>query len=294
MELRGEYASSEAGEYTAKIKITGGNYIWTDSETEPVTIEWRIEKASFDLNGVEWDYSGPYTYTIKDGKAVVHRVGLKNLAPELLEKIEYTTNGKAGANGGINAGKYETTFDFGTLGANYELPEIPEELKKLEWRIEKRRLPMYTTESRYEVYNEMPHYLLDLFELPKDWEEYFTITVYYWSESSTLPLPYEGYEGDPYVAFNAGEYRLHFQIKEGINVDKDHVNVVWSKNPTTDLKEPPAEQPPAVIPPAEEPPEAQRPEGELRMDGKTYKDDGEERRVKEEEECVGREGGEGV
>ena len=148
MELSGEISATDAGTYTAKIKLTNENSVWEDTTEEYVTVTWTIAKATVDLSDVKWDYTAPFTYERAGGKAVIRRVALE--LPDILkDKVKYTTNGVAGSNAGRDAGKYVTTFEFVNLGNNFNEITVPETLSaSCTWNIKRKVLDVPRSEER--------------------------------------------------------------------------------------------------------------------------------------------------
>ena len=238
---------TDAGTYTAKIRIIGDNYMWRknndrddvvfEEDGAVVCIEWTIEKATVtaeQLEAVSWRFTDGTTdykdgagmvYTIVKGKAVIYWVELVNLPQALRGNILYTTNGISGAYAGRNAGLYLTSFRILGLDKNFEPFDIPDELLTVTWTIERRVLDIPSLSSVKYVFDDETHPLFDDLVLPENWEEYLTIKVYY--ASNTAYVEYEGYNGDIFTAYGAGRYMFAISIKEGINIDVNNPSVVW-------------------------------------------------------------------
>ena len=245
----GEYFGINAGEYTATIKIKGGNYFWKDSESDTITIKWKIDKTSVDLSGVKWVYSwaenGSWTpedgypvYTRVNGKPVIYKAYLEGLPDAIKAHVQYTTNNSVGAFAGINAGKYTTRFDLVNLGENFEEIKMPEGLEnEIVWYIEKRVLEMPATNIPMLVFDDDIHDLLEMLGLERDgdWINYCTINVQY--ASHNVYGDYEGFNGDPFLAYGAGRYMIQINVITGINTSAKNPNVVWR---TPDTDNPPA------------------------------------------------------
>ena len=254
-----------AGEYTAKIVITSPNSKWDPEITTEnyVLVTWRIDTAKVDLSNIKWEFndgtntyedSSSFVYTRKDGKPVVYWVDIANLPEVLRSKVVFKTNNKTGAYAGVSAGKYVTTVKFDT-DENFEDIVIPETFSdRVEWSIGRRMLTIPDVSVSL-VFDSMPHDLLELLGVPEDWNEYYDIDIKY-SDGGEY-LPFEGTDGNPYIAYNSGDYMFTFTIKSDINTSATNPNVVWLKKtevtpPDEGADEP--ETPPAPENPAPEAP----------------------------------------
>ena len=97
-----------AGDYlaTASFETSDRNYETPDS----VSIPWRIEQLSYDMSGVEWNYTESFTY---DGAP--KRVELIGLPVGI--KVDYS------GNSATDAGTYTATASFSTESDNFRTPE---------------------------------------------------------------------------------------------------------------------------------------------------------------------------
>lgn len=103
-----------AGSYLIKVNITAldKNVIFTPQE---YNLYFKIEQATFDLTGVQWDYSSPYTYTGSEQKVLLKADTLPTgLTPSYI------------ANTATNAGNYTSSVRFlvsEEYAANYIVPD---------------------------------------------------------------------------------------------------------------------------------------------------------------------------
>ena len=232
-----------AGEYTAKIKLKGNNYVWRegvatleDDGIEYVYVTWKIEKAKVDLSDARWKFTDGTTnyengagmvYTRKNGKAVVYWVELDNLPQAVKGSIRYTTNGSIGAYAGTDAGVYHTSFEVLDPYGNFESINIPETFATtITWRIQRRALEVPTINGTQFIFDDEPHDLLSMINLREDWEEYFTISIQY-AKNLVVFGAYPGHNGNPFEAYGAGAYKFIFTIRPEINVNPKNPSVVW-------------------------------------------------------------------
>ncbi|MDE6442597.1 MAG: hypothetical protein K2L12_07610, partial [Clostridia bacterium] len=234
MEIFENGSATDAGTYTAKIKLTDPNYHWESedgTELEYVTLIWSIDPATVDLSGVKWGYfdnegntytsDSEFIYTRKNGNARIYYVGLVGLPDVAKNLFVYSTNEKANAFAGRNAGRYETEFAFNPANLNnYHQVTIPEELpKSLVWYINTRTLEIPTASGTRLFFEDKEQDLLAMIEgLPEDWSEYCNVRISYFFNG--VPMAYEGYNGDPYKAYAAGAYRFNISIKSELNTGK--------------------------------------------------------------------------
>ena len=247
-----------AGTYTAKIVLTTENSKWNPEDTTEnyVLVTWRIAKAKVDLSNIGWYYtdgtskytdSDSFVYTRKDDKPAVFWVGISNLPEVLKGRVVFNTNGKDGAYAGVSAGKYVTNVQFKT-DDNFEPIEIPATFNlTTEWTIKRRMLSIPDASSVQLIFDNEQHDLLEMLGVPSDWNQYYDINVLY-SDGGDY-RPYEGYEGNPYIAYGFGSYKFTFSIKSGINTSITNPNVVWLKSsgdteiPVKEKPETPSEAP---------------------------------------------------
>ena len=229
---------TDAGKYTAKIRISNPNYEWRDFDGEIVEIEWEIEQAEVDMEGVSWRFTDGTTdyengkgmiYTLEKGVARIYWVELINLPQALRGNILYNTNGLSGAYAGRDAGKYYTTFSILGFDKNFKSVNIPDELLSIEWQIERRVLELPSFGSIKYVFDDDVHDLFEDLILPENWEEYLTIRVMYASGFGAF-VDYPGHNGNPYEAYGAGAYMFVVAIKDGINVNAKNPSVVWKSS----------------------------------------------------------------
>ena len=227
-----------AGVYTAKIRITTSNSKWDPTVTtgEFVYVTWRIDTVKADLSEIKWvfhdgtntyDNSSSFVYTRVKGSPVVYWVELANVPEVLRSRLTYTTNNVEGAYAGINAGKYVTTYSF-DIDENFEALDIPEGLPTtITWNIQRRALQIPNTTSVFMIFDRAEHNLLEILGVPSDWNEYYDIEVQYSNGGDFVP--YQGHNGEKYMAYDSGAYKFIFTIHDGINTSATNPNVVWFK-----------------------------------------------------------------
>lgn len=241
----GEGEGSEGGEGSEE-----PNYeIITDKS---VKFEWQIKPAQLNLTGVVWKITGggeTYTfiwqdgedgedgawvaqngyptYTRANGKAVVYTAELDGLPEVLKGHVVYTTNKSKKAHAGSSAGKYTTTVEI-TGMENFGDFEAPNWLKAdFVWQINQRELDKPAYEQGTLDFNDEVRDLLSLLNVTRgsDWNEYYTIDIWYSEDVWAEEVKYEGYGGDAYLIYGTGTYRIEVKLVEGIN--GKYTNVVW-------------------------------------------------------------------
>ena len=136
-----EYKSNtatDAGVYKATATLTGDGY-----NTLILSANLTIEKADYDMSGVEWIYEEGMIYNGEE-----KTVTLSTL-PEGVTVKKYTDNKKT------NAGSYVAKAEFSYDEENYNEPSI----SILEWKIDKADYDMSKISWRYEgknIYNASP------------------------------------------------------------------------------------------------------------------------------------------
>ena len=127
---------------------------------------------------------------------------------------------------GTNAGSYTLV-----IGLKY-----PESTKwqggdnsdlTLNWTITQTKLVAPTNGGKWTVFDAANHDLLELCGVQTDWTNYYTVKTEY----STDGVTYGAFDGN--FGYNAGNYKLTFHIKDGLNPD-DANNVVWARTENTD------------------------------------------------------------
>ena len=175
-------SATDAGDYTAIAKFTTLDTHNYNSNIPDMTLEWRIDKAVFDLREVKWQDDREFSFDGEDKE-----IRLVNL-PDGLEAV-YTGNLAA------SASEYVANADFRYDARNYERPEIA----ACRWKID--RSPVDLSRARW------------------DYEEPF---VYDGTEKSVavLDIPEGTYaEYSNARAVNAGTYIATANI---VAVDRDN------------------------------------------------------------------------
>ena len=108
----------KAGSYTAKasFETSDNNYV----DPDPVSIEWSIGKADYDMSGVAWDYDGSFVYD-----ATPKRIEVTGLPEGVSVSYEGNT--------AVDAGTYTAVAKFDINTSDYNVPES----MYCEWSIEK-------------------------------------------------------------------------------------------------------------------------------------------------------------
>ena len=250
--------------YTAIASFSFNGKLWNDPVVT-TTMDWVIEQATIDLTGMSWDYpAAGYTYTRVNGEEQGFNVLMQNVDPLLAnyisykfykeeknaeDKLEYKDQG----DGNIltkftKAGNYRTQFiidkTFATENPNYKLGPNPladpvDPIKNpdglistLDWSIAVRDIDVPTVSGAWTEFDGREHNMLTAYSVQTDWEEYYTIKIQYKAVGETAYVDYdekaEKEFGSEYSAMHAGDYRMLFRIKDGINSDVQ-TNVQWRK-----------------------------------------------------------------
>ena len=113
-----ENSAVKAGRYTAT-----ANFATSDSNfraPDPVSIDWSIDRADYDMSGVAWDYDGSFVF---DGTP--KKVQLTGVPEGVSVSYEGNT--------GVDAGSYKATARFDIDTSDYNVPDS----LSCEWAIEK-------------------------------------------------------------------------------------------------------------------------------------------------------------
>ncbi|MDE7373604.1 MAG: hypothetical protein K2N18_06035, partial [Clostridia bacterium] len=124
---------------------------------------------------------------------------------------------------------YRATFDFDGLvedDYNFTGTFLPAGLqsKALDWRIVQRVIPKPAYSGENLIFSAEKVDLFELFGIPEDYAEYFTINARY----NNAPVTDAEYD---YTAFNIGTYQLVCSFLSGINDDDE--NVCWDDDSIT-------------------------------------------------------------
>ena len=214
--------SVDAGTFTVTFSLPNSNYAWKNYVgTDSATITWTIEKQVINLNDVEWDYTGPFQYTLVNGQPYNHRVALKGLPEVLQYYVSYRTDGIAG-NGASSIGTHTTTFTLNTSALdkkNFDV-EVPDGVISLTWEITTRQMANPDRVDEWKYFDGNIHDLMQLLGYEEGWENYLTVTVEY-SKDGSAWSEYDA-ENDPalnysiYNAYYVGNYRITVKIKENV------------------------------------------------------------------------------
>ena len=164
----GKVVATDAGTYTATITLTTSNANYELVGSFNNELEWVIEKATINVNGVQWNYENAFTYT---GNA--YSVAVTNLP----QGVAYTYGGTTTA---TDAGTYTATITLTTSNANYELVGTYD--NELEWVIEVATFDVSTLAWDYTsafTYKEGTTYEVKLVNVPS----YITVTYHENSKS---------------------------------------------------------------------------------------------------------------
>ena len=123
---------SFAGTYTVTVSLKDkDNTVWADGTTEDKTYTFHIAKATYDMTGAKWDYTGSFQY---DGKA--HKVEVIGLPGGV------TASGYNG-NTATVVGNYTAKVTLSYDSNNYNAPYVAD----LNWKIENNWTPTEYTVS---------------------------------------------------------------------------------------------------------------------------------------------------
>ena len=250
--------------YKAIASFSFNGKLWNDP-TVLTELEWQIEKAVIDLTDMKWSYpTTGYVYERVQGDSGIEEKGynvVMNDVPSLINNyVTYKFYKEVDKDGQLvyelqdgasvlttfsKAGKYRTQFiiseDFAKENTNYQLgpnpladaisTENPDGLiSTLDWSIETRDLEVPSVSGNWTEFDGTEHNLLTAFTIPADWELYFDIKIQYKSFSDNAWSDYKDMAiaefGSEYSAMHAGEYRMLFSLKNGINTDLQ-TNVRW-------------------------------------------------------------------
>lgn len=126
-------SATDAGDYTAIAKFTVADRHNYNANIPDMTIDWRIDRAEYDLASVRWQENRVFAYDGGNKEMVL--LGL----PEGLEAV-YSGNIAA------NASEYVAAADFVYDAKNYEKPEFP----TCRWQIDKSPVDTSATGWDYE------------------------------------------------------------------------------------------------------------------------------------------------
>jgi len=133
-----------SGEYEAMASVEAKDPANFEAPAPVSGCWWHIEKASYDMSGVRWDYDGEFVYNGKEKS--VKLTGL----PEGV-KVEAYVGNKGTEAGGYTA---EARLRY-RHKENFEAPSVPE----LKWRIAKKEIDLSDVEWDYDgsfVYDDKP------------------------------------------------------------------------------------------------------------------------------------------
>ena len=235
--------ATNAGGYEATFTFVYDDTSWNDPAiTFPTSLRWNIAKAKIDLSEASWNYVNPFVFAVDDsGNAVPYSVSLSYASgEETLDYIAYFNDKWANiatiavsGNTQSAVGTYTAEFKVTVKNNNYEVVQ-PEILKSsISWNIESRKMVTPDNKGTWAQFDNAAHNLLDLCGVEEDWEKYYTIKIEYAKDGNTF-LPYAGYDGEQYSAYNTGTYRFVFAIKPGLNPEGSETNVIWDSATVSD------------------------------------------------------------
>lgn len=261
-----EYKLELDGEVPGLVGTPGlpSNNVFTDADTyratfpyygsaEFGTIEWTIEKANINFSNVRWGYideagnefdmdfdKNPFYFTVADGTAVKYTVGLIGL-PEGI-KVTYTTDSLTDADSkGMQGSTFATIGDYETrlnrsivfesgMASNYATTRIPVTITQVQfWRIVARDYVPISKDNSWTKFDSRTHNLIDMCSIPYSQLEYFRVEVLFLDGGGNLYQQYEGYEGQQYYGYHAGEYTIRFYEYRGMNADGSLQEFSWGR-----------------------------------------------------------------
>ncbi|MBQ3291673.1 MAG: BspA family leucine-rich repeat surface protein [Mogibacterium sp.] len=126
-------SQTDAGDYTAIAKFTTNDTHNYNANIPDMSLDWRIDKAEFDLTEVRWQEERGFAFDGTDKSVAL--VGL----PDGLEAV-YT------GNTGISASEYVASADFKYDTRNYERPQVG----PCRWKIDRSPVDVSQTIWNYE------------------------------------------------------------------------------------------------------------------------------------------------
>ena len=150
--VKGYSAAQDAGNYYYTIYITAKDPTLYSFPTTAYTLYYRIDPAKYNLNGVTWNYGGPYTYEPN----TEYSVNVKGLPAGLTDK-NYIVSGYAN-NKQTKAGTYTTAVNFQVQTNNYITPRMGDESTyegtfdwTFTWEIRKKNITVGWDEGSYDA-----------------------------------------------------------------------------------------------------------------------------------------------
>lgn len=212
-----------AGVYTATVTFTCTNPNYAAPELQALV--WKIEKASYDMTGVIWNYTTPFTYAttsfLDPSKGVsTYQVALSALptgkvaADNLTaSKVTYT-NASASA-----AGTYTASVKFDYDDTNYLKPSVP----NLVWKINKQSIdkPFSVGSLTYNGSSQSPESIISGYKTLAD-----AVAAINNAQNVTLSI------GGDTAGTNAGKYTTTFKFTDNQNAKS---NYQWSDGTSDDL-----------------------------------------------------------
>lgn len=188
--------------------IEGPGPVATNNEPDrTVTLNWNINPANLELNGVDWDYPEAFVY---DGEA--KEVKLNNIESiELPNGVELVYSG----NSATDAGTYRASVTLNTL--NYRLVIIHSEIV---WQIKKAQINLSEYEWKWSA---------DSFVF----ESGVTRTVELDLTGLTEELEFVKYSGNSQTGIGRYTARAYFAVKTGLEknyeiADANYVEHIWT------------------------------------------------------------------
>ena len=236
--------------YLATFTLINSNFIWVDeydvptSDGESISLGWAIARQRLDFSKLDWNNpSAKFEYTLVNGEVQKVGIELVNLPIELQEYVYYLTYFEDGSseltNKASEIGSYRTVVYFMQDEVdfnNFELGDATEFRNKyhseegfaeITWSITQRQFTIpVDNQGDWSYFDGDIHDLMKLLGFEEGWDEYLTVKVEYDGDGKGFK-DYEGIDGDPYMAFKIGSYRITLKIKEEINADGT-VFVTWA------------------------------------------------------------------
>ncbi len=126
-------AAEDAGDYTAIAKFKVADTFNYNSNIPDMTIDWRIDRAEYDMRNVKWQDSRVFSY---DGES--KEIKLEGLPDGLVPN--YTNNIAS------SSSEYVASVDFDYDAKNYEKPEF----QSCRWKIDRSPVDISATEWNYD------------------------------------------------------------------------------------------------------------------------------------------------
>ncbi|MDE6060006.1 MAG: hypothetical protein K2G31_00840, partial [Clostridia bacterium] len=204
----------------------------TEAGTYSITFSFKENSVAVWSDGTAEPYTLTFTITAKEiEKPVVANAGYTGseidvLAQYLLDNGSDYIVINNDSNKGTAAGEYTLSLSLKYPDSTVWAGGDNEDLE-LKWNITQNKLSTPSNNGKWTVFDGANHDLYELCGLQSDWSNFYNVTIQYSADGET----YGTFNGN--TAYNAGSYKLTFQIKAELNPEGAE-NVVWSKDGSKD------------------------------------------------------------